>query len=245
LTQKGVILPAESESFKIRKINSGIPGFDELLGGGIPEGNLVVLSGDPGSGKTVFCWQFLYAGASKYNEPGVYVSLEESEEAVLKGTKEFGMDFEPLIRKGMILIVTIDLYDFDRLKSSVEDAIRSVNAKRVVIDPGVIFRLFFEKGLDARKNILALGKMFGKIGCTTVITNELNIEKGSSLYGLEEYVADGVVIIYHTRMKNHFVRSIGVLKMRNTEIVDQLKPIKITGNGIKVLAKSELFSDIE
>lgn len=224
---------------------TGIPGFDSLVGSGVPRGNLVVLSGDPGSGKTVFCWQFLYHGAAECNEPGLYVSLEESEESILKGAAEFGIDLGSLISKKMLTILTIDLYDFDRLKNALEDAIHNINAKRVVIDPGVIFRLFFEKELEARKRILSLGKMLQAINCTTIITNEMNLDKMKSLFGLEEYVADGVVFLYHARIKNKFLRAIGVLKMRNTAIIDKLKPISITNTGIKVLEKAELFSELK
>ncbi|MCX8158413.1 MAG: AAA family ATPase [Candidatus Diapherotrites archaeon] len=223
---------------------TGIPGLDELLGGGIPKGNLVVLSGDPGSGKTVFCWQFLHYGATKFNENGLYVSLEESEEVIIDGALKFGWDFRELISEGKLKILTIELYDFERLKNAVEDNIKAVDAKRVVIDPGVIFRLFFERELDARKRILSLGKMLKKMGCTSIITNEISLDNMTSLYGLEEYVADGVILLYHTKIKDHFIRSIGILKMRNTEISEKLKPIKITDNGIVVLNKSELFDEL-
>ena len=91
---------------------------------------------------------------------------------------------------------------------NIDDAIRSINARRIVIDPGVIFKLFFEKELEARKNIVALGKVLKRRKCTTIITNELSIDLTSSLYGLEEYVADGVILLYHTRVKNKFIRSL-------------------------------------
>lgn len=227
------------------RTKSGVPGLDSMIGGGIPKGNLVVLSGDPGSGKTVFCWQFLCEGIKSYNENGVYISLEESENGVIDAAKQFGMDFKELIDKGKLRIVTIELYDFERLKTTVEDTIRAIDAKRVVIDPGVIFKLFFDRELDARKRIVSLGKMLKRIGCTTIITNELSLDQMVSLFGLEEYVADGVILLYHTKLRNKFVRSIGILKMRNTEISEQLKPIQITDNGVKVLVKAELFAEVK
>ncbi len=141
-------------------------------------------------------------------------------------------------------IVAIELYDFERLKTTIEDTVRSIGAKRVVIDPGVIFKLFFERELDARKRIVSLGKMLKRIDCTTIITNEISLDKMVSLFGLEEYVADGVILLYHTKMKNYFVRSIGILKMRNTEISEQLRPIKITDSGVKVLVRAELFGEV-
>jgi len=230
--------------YHVERINSGISGLDEMMDGGIPKGNLVVLSGDPGSGKTVMCWQFLYEGIIKYNEPGIYVSLEETEESIYTGAAEFGWDLKKLVDEGKLKIITIELYDFERLKAAIEDNVKAIDAKRVVIDPGVIFRLFFDRELDARKRIVSLGKMLRQIGTTAIITNEISLDRTTSLYGLEEYVADGVILLYHTKMKSHFVRSIAVLKMRNTAITEKLKPVKITATGLKVLSKTELFDEV-
>ncbi len=230
---------------EVDRIKSGVPGLDELMYGGIPRGNLVVLSGDPGSGKTVLCWQFIHDGITKFGENAVYVSLEESEEIIYQGAREFGWDFKKLVDEGKLIIVTVELYDFERLKVAIEDNVRAVNARRVIIDPGVIFRLFFERELDARKRIVSLGKMLRTLNVTAIITNEISLERESSLYGLEEYVADGVILLYHTRLKNRFVRSIAVLKMRNTEIMETLKPLKITSDGVKILARAELFDEVK
>ncbi len=234
----------KTTSRTVERTKSGIPGLDSLMNGGIPKGNLVVLSGDPGSGKTVMCWQFLNEGAVNQGENGVYISLEETIDSIIFGASEFGWDFKKLLEDGKLKIIAIELYDFERLKNTVEDTIKSVDAKRVVIDPGVIFKLFFDRELDARKRIVSLGKMLKRIGCTTIITNEIALDKTVSLYGLEEYVADGVILLYHTKIKNRFIRSIGVLKMRNTQIAEQLKPIKITENGIIVLTKGQLYEDV-
>lgn len=224
-----------------QRTKTGIPGLDELFNEGIPTGNLVVISGDPGSGKTGLCLQFLYQGAMQFNENGVYISLEESVEELLKISSYFGWNFSKLISEKKIELIAIELYDFDKLRNTIEDAVERLNAKRLVIDPGVIFRLFFEKELDARKKILGLGQMLKKIGCTTLITNEISLENPSSLFGLEEYVADGVILLYHSRMEDKFIRSIGVLKMRGTKISEKLHPIKIDKTGIKILAGQEMF----
>ncbi len=222
---------------------TGVTGLDDILFGGIPKSSLVVLSGDPGSGKTCLCLEFLYAGATKYNEHGIYVSLEESEDEILRTADGFGWDFRKLISEGKIVIISIELYDFDKLKNTIEDVVSRSNAKRVVIDPGVVFRLYFERELDARKRLLSLGRMLKRIGCTAIITNEIALDKTTSLFGLEEYVADGVILLYHTQLEHRFVRSIGVLKMRGTKISEKLHPINITKTGIKILAKHELFEE--
>ncbi|MBS3062734.1 MAG: AAA family ATPase [Candidatus Diapherotrites archaeon] len=229
---------------EVERTQTGIPGFDALCNGGIPKGSLIVLSGDPGSGKTIFCLQFLHNGVVDFNEPGVYISLEETKEEILNTGSVFGWDFRKLIQDHKIEVNTIELYDFDKLRDAIEDTVARIDAKRVVIDPGVIFRLYFERELDARKRILGLGKMLKRIGATSVITNEISLNKESSLYGLEEYVADGVILLYHTKVDDRFVRSTAILKMRNTKIAERLHPIEITPNGILVASNKDLFEQV-
>jgi len=226
------------------RTKTGVPGLDEILDGGIPKENLVVISGDPGSGKTCLCLEFLYYGAMKYKEPGVLISLEESEEEMIKIASFFGWDFKKLVDEKKVEIIAVELYDFEKLRATVEDAITRLNAKRLVIDPGVVFRLYFERELDARKRILSLGRTLKKSGCTAIITNEISLDKTSSLFGLEEYVADGVILLYHTKLEDRFIRSIGVLKMRGTKISEKLHPITISKDGIRILAKQELFEEV-
>lgn len=226
------------------RTKTGIPGLDDLLGGGIPEGNLVVVSGDPGSGKTSFCIEFLHNGVVKYGEPGLYVSLEESEAEIVKQAAYYGFDLIPLIKERKLKIETVQLYDFEKLKNAVEESADTVRARRIVIDPGVIFRLFFEKELEARKSIMELGRMLKRVGATTVITNEISLETAHSLFGLEEYVADGVILLYHTKIENRFIRSIGILKMRGTKISEKLHPLELGLNGLRVLSKQELFEEL-
>ncbi|HIH16252.1 MAG TPA: AAA family ATPase [Candidatus Diapherotrites archaeon] len=229
---------------EVERTQTGIPGFDALCNGGIPKGSLIVLSGDPGSGKTIFCLQFLHNGVVDFNEPGVYISLEETKEEILNTGSVFGWDFRKLIQDHKIEVNTIELYDFEKLRDAIEDTVARIDAKRVVIDPGVIFRLYFERELDARKRILGLGKMLKRIGATSVITNEISLNKESSLYGLEEYVADGVILLYHTKVDDRFVRSTAILKMRNTKIAERLHPIEITPNGILVASNKDLFEQV-
>ncbi len=228
----------------IERTRTNIAGLDELIEGGIPKGNLIVLTGDPGSGKTILCLQYLYYGALKDGEAGVFISLEEKPEELMETAAIFGWDFSPLIKSNKIILQTVELYDFDKLKDSIEDVVTKHKAQRLVIDPGVIFHLYFERELDARKRILSLGKMLKKLNVTTIITNESTTNQHEGLFGLEEYVADGVVLMYHTRIENRFMRSIGILKMRETKISDKLRPVRITTQGVEVLPKEELFSEV-
>ena len=229
---------------EVARTYSGVPGFDEMVGGGIPNGSLCVLSGDPGSGKTIFCLQFLYNGVAQYNENGVYISLEESKQEIIATASVFGWDFQKMVDENKLGLMTVELYDFDKLRDAIEDMVTKVNAKRVVIDPGVVFRLYFERELDARKRILSLGRMLKRIGCTAIVTNEISLDKTSSLFGLEEYVADGVILLYHTKLNDRFIRSVGILKMRGTKISEKLHPIIISKTGIKILPKQTMFEEM-
>lgn len=227
------------------RTKTGVPGLDDILFGGIPKNNLVVISGDPGSGKTCLVVEYLYNGIMQYNEPGLYISLEESADEIIGFAELFGWDLRTLIEKKLFGIITVELYDFDKLKNTIEDEVNRLGAKRLVIDPGVVFRLYFERELDARKRILSLGRMLKRIGCTAVITNEISLENASSLFGLEEYVADGVILLYHTKLEDRFIRSVGVLKMRGTKISEKLHPLRITKTGVQVLSKQNLFEDVK
>lgn len=229
----------------IKRIKTGVPGLDELLFGGIPTKSLVVINGEPGSGKTILCLEYLYNGIMKYNEPGVFISLEESEDELLTTARNFGWDFEKLIKEKKFMISSQQLYDFEQLCSSIETLVEKIGAVRIVIDPGVIFRLYFDKELEARKKILELSRILKRIGCTSIITNELVTGQGASLFGLEEYVADGVILLYHTKLEDRFVRGAAVLKMRNTRISETIHPIRINSKGIQILAEEELLEGVK
>ncbi len=225
---------------ELERVKTGVPGFDSLMSGGIPKNNLIVISGDPGSGKTIMCMSFIYFGAKKFDEPGVFISLEEAREDIIRSAALMGWDFNEMMAKKKIELVAVELYDFDKLKELIEDTIHRIGAKRIVIDPGVIFRLYFKEELEARKQILSLGKMIKKSGCTAIITNE-SLSREDNLFGLEEYVADGVVLLSHKKVKERFIRSIAVLKMRGTKISEKTHPVIITKSGVEVLSKQEVY----
>ena len=178
---------------KIRRVSTGIEGLDELIEGGIPEKNVVLLTGTTGTGKSIFAMEFLIEGAL-HDEPGVYVSLQESLEETMNQMRFFEWPVDELIKKGKLLIVQPELYNFDSLLTTIEDAIDKVSAKRLVIDSISIIGMYFEKKFKIRKSLLDLGQMLKKLGCTTIAISEVGegqIEL--SPYGVEEYVSDAVL----------------------------------------------------
>ena len=224
-----------------RCVKTGVKGLDNILNGGIPEGNLVTVSGGPGSGKTILGLQFLYKGAKNYNEPGVFISLEEDPDRLIKTAKSFGWDLNELIKKNKLLIVKIPLFKFQLLKNTIRESVYQIKAKRLVIDPGALIQLFFERQIEVRKATIELGDMLKKLGCTTIITTE---EKGTESFDQSEFSSDGVIFTYYTKISNQFMRMIGVIKMRGTNHSEKIHPLRINNKGLEVLSEEEVFQDV-
>jgi len=232
---------------RVERVKTGIEGLDELINGGIPANSTVLLSGVAGSGKTLFAFQFLYNGAVKYKEPGVYVSLEEEPERIIKSvTSTFGWNLKNLIKKRKLSVVKAELYNFDKLKMMIQDEVDRIKAKRLVLDQSTILALFFERPLEVRKGIFELSRMLRKLGCTTLLISELTEgKKGISAFGVEEFVVDGIIILYYIKEGNVFTRALSIRKMRNTAHDTGVHPIRITKKGIIVYPTEQVFEQLK
>ncbi|NOZ81626.1 MAG: AAA family ATPase [Candidatus Micrarchaeota archaeon] len=225
----------------MERISTGIPGLDEIIEGGIPKGFLILLSGGPGTGKTIFGLKFIYEGA-KAGEKGIFVSLEEDPEQILKNTERFGWDIKKLMKTGKMDIVRMDVYDFSTLRAKIEEAILKLGAERIVIDPATIIGMYLEKPIEIRKGLVELTSRLKKTGVTSIISCE--IPEGSdavSPFGVEEFLADGIIVLKRMMEGNMYTRVLTVLKMRGTDHSTKLHPLKIGNHGIEVYAREEVF----
>lgn len=231
----------------IERVKTGIKGLDELINGGIPKESTVLLSGGAGTGKTLFAFQFLYNGAVKHKEPGVYVSLEEEPERLIKNVSiAFGWDLNSLMKKKLLSVVKVELYNFDKLKALIQDEVDRIKAKRLVIDQSTVLGLFFEKKLQVRKSIFELSRMLKNLGCTTIVISEITEgQQGISAFGVEEFVADGIVILYYLKEGNVFTRALSIRKMRTTSHDTGIHPIQITKEGIEVFPTEQVFEQVK
>jgi len=243
----------------IRRVKSGIPGFDELIEGGFPEGTTVLLTGGTGTGKTTFAAQFIYKGAEEYGEPGVFVTLEERAKDLRREMAVFGWDFEKYEKEGMIAIVDgvsataglpseekfvlEDRFNIDNFLRYIYRVVKAINAKRLVIDsiPSIALRLEEERKI--REVLLKLNTILLEMGVTTILTTEApDPQHGKiSRYGIEEFIARGVIVLDLQERNIELKRYILIRKMRETRHSMKKYPFEIGPNGVVVYPSGEIY----
>jgi len=232
------------------RVKTGIPGFDEILNGGIPKRNVVLLAGGPGTGKTIFGMQYLYNGLTKFDEPGIYVALEEHPVQVRQNMSLFGWDPRPYEEDGKFAIVdgftagigeaakrekyVVTAPDEPQLLIDVlKKAIKEINAQRVVIDS--VTTLYLTKPVIARNIVLQLKKVLSGLGCTSILVSQVSVtDRGFGGPGVE-HAADGIVRLDLDEVNGQLERSLIIWKMRGTSHSLRRHKFKITNEGITVI----------
>lgn len=229
----------------VERVKTGIPGVDSLIEGGIPKGSVALVSGGCGSGKTIFGLQFLVNGAEQ-GEPGVYVSFEEEPESIRETARGFGWDIEKLEKQKKLVILFKDPYEIKDFSESLSGelyyTLKDLHAKRVVVDSITYFGTTVKDEHEVRKNIAVLTRRLKGMGCTTLLISEVpEGDPGVGRFGMEEFIADGVINLHNFLIKDMRQRAIEVLKMRKTNHDTFLHPFKITRKGIVVYADEQVF----
>ena len=228
----------------LQKEPTGIPGFDEITGGGLPNGRPSLVCGSAGAGKTLFAMEFLVRGATLHDKPGVFMSFEETDEELAKNVASLGFDLRQLEADKKLLLEYVFIerseieetgeYDLEALFLRLGYAIDSLGAKRVVLD--TLEALFSALPNEAiiRAELRRLFRWLKEKGVTAVITCERG-EGTLTRYGLEEYVADCVILLDH-RVENQIsTRRLRVIKYRGTSHGTNEYPFMIDENGFSVL----------
>ena len=228
----------------LEKSSTGIAGFDDITGGGLPRGRPTLVCGSAGSGKSLFAAEFLVHGATEYGEPGVLMTFEETARDIEKNVSSLGIDMRRLVVQKKILIDQVQVerseiaengeYDLEGLFIRLDYAINSLGAKRVVLD--TIEALF--AGLDnqtvLRAEIRRLFRWLKDRGMTTIITGERG-EGSLTRQGLEEYVSDCVILLDHRVSGQISTRRLRVIKYRGSTHGTNEYPFLIDEEGISVL----------
>jgi len=238
------------------RVRTGISGLDKMLRGGFLRGRNILVSGPAGTGKTTLAMQFVYNGVMRYRESGLYVTLEESKDKIYEDMKKFGMDLKKAERTGRFLLIggpiaSITSYmehvdaKVNHIIKEIEEVIKEKKIKRVAIDSINLFTMLLKDQKERRTALAALGNMLSSLGCTSILTSET--KEGSmdlSRYGMEEFVVDGVLVLYLVRQGSQFAPGIVIRKMRGTDHEKEIKLYRITDKGIVVYPDETMFTNI-
>lgn len=240
---------AKNKKGALLKTPTGISGLDEITNGGFPKGRPVLICGSAGCGKTLFAAQFLVKGITEFNEPGVFMSFEESENDLTQNFKSLGFDFKKLKAENKLRIDHVRIerseieetgeYDLEGLFIRLNYAIDSIGAKRVVLD--TIESLFsgMENRALLRSEIRRLFTWLKEKGVTAIITGERG-EKSLTRQGLEEYVSDCVILLDFRVIEQIATRRLRIVKYRGSTHGTNEYPFIIDENGISVLPVTSL-----
>lgn len=225
----------------MERVKTNIPGLDEILGGGFIPSDLVLLTGPAGTGKTIMSCQYLYNSVRYFKSPGIFVSFEERPEDVKMHMQNFGWHFEKYEEEGLISFVKYDPLHIEDVYGLIENNIHEIGAKRVVIDSITGLGLNIKNTSDLRSAIFNVGRLLKKSGCTSILTSEVpagNIRLLST-FGVEEHVADDVIVLYRIPRETSFARALHVWKMRGSRHSEKIHPYNITERGIVVYPNEE------
>jgi KaiC domain protein len=224
----------------------GIPGLDDMLGGGLIPGSICAIIGTYGTGKTTFSLDFVWDGLTK-GERVIYISLEEREERILSYMKQKGWDVTPFVNKSFY-VIKLDPTDFNvannRIKNELPKLIEEVKASRVVIDPISLFEDLFNTDSERRQEMYRFMEGLRDRNCTIMMTSETDRDNVfSSRHGLIEYLSDTVILLRYVRPSDltdvHL--ALEVVKMRMSAHSREIKPYEIEQDQIMVYSEANVF----
>ena len=239
------------------RLSSGLDGLDSMLDGGFNRGRVVLLLGEPGTGKTIFCSQYLYHGAAERGEKGMFIGMNEPKSRFLQEMLNLGMDFARLEDEGRFRYVDAtgvrkipDTAKVGRiavggrelglvnLLETIQDAIAKFEPTRVALDSmsDLVFR--FPSLEERRPVVLDMIETLQGTSATSLLTSELLSTGEDRVIQPEEYLSEGVMLLKTLRKG---VRTVQILKMRGSKVDTHPRPYLITGKGIEVLSTEEVY----
>lgn len=244
----------------VERTKTGIPGLDKALNGGIPQKNIVLVSGGAGTGKSTLCLQYLYNGAKQFNEKGLYISTEQTNKELYKTALSFGMDLEALEKQNMVKIVFFDVLETDHFLQKIYDLYMSFKPKRVVLDSLTTFtdNLIITSNEETAYSLIQVAEsispiprtekvmekkllyhLFKKLrlfDATMLLTSELLEEsKGLSADEVSEFIADGIIILKSLTVGDTLSRTLEIKKMRYTNNEGGIKSYELKDKGISLV----------
>jgi circadian clock protein KaiC len=237
---------------EIPKAPTGIKGFDEITFGGLPKGRPTLLAGGAGSGKTMFSMEFIVHGALEYDEPGVYVSFEENINDLKNNFRSLGYDLDKLAKAKKVLLDHVFIersmieetgeYDLEALFIRLGYAIDSIGAKRVALDTIEVLFAGLQNQAIVRAEILRLFRWLKDRGITAIVTGERGMNT-LTRYGLEEYIADCVILLDARVVEQLTTRRLRIIKYRGSSHGADEYPFLMGKDGITIFPITSIKTD--
>jgi KaiC domain protein len=228
------------------RIKVGIPGLDDMLGGGLIPGSICAVVGSYGTGKTTFALEFAWEGLQK-GENVIYISLEEQKDRIQTYMQMKGWDIQQYLNKSLF-IIKLNPNDFNiannPIKNELPLLIKAVNAHRVIIDPISLFEELFENDADRRREMFRLVEGLRDSKYTIMMSSETDSKNQfSSRHGLIEYLADTVILLRYVRPTDttdvHL--ALEVVKMRMSAHSREIKPYDLMQDQVMVYSEANVF----
>jgi len=239
----------DEEEFEsdIERIELGIEGLDEMILGGVPRRSLIAAIGSAGTGKTTFALQFLHE-ALRNGDKAIYITLEESREAILSTAEEKGWPFREYAESDRLAIVALDPIEMANSLSSIRNdlsrLIREYDAERLVLDSVSLLEMMYDHPAERRSEVFDFTRSLKQAGVTTLLTSEASDENAyTSRHGIVEYLTDAVFILQYVRPSDFRETRLAVeiQKIRDANHSRETKPYEITNDGISVYRQANIF----
>jgi circadian clock protein KaiC len=240
------------EIVMLEKCPTGIKGLDEITQGGLPQGRPTLICGSAGCGKTLFAMEFLMHGAMNFGEPGVFMTFEETPEDLAKNFISLGFDLPDMVSRGLIAtdhvyierseIEETGAYDLEGLFIRLGSAIDAIQAKRVVLDTIEALFAGLSNAAIVRAELRRLFHWLKARGVTAIVTGESG-DKLLTRYGLEEYVADCVILLDFRIDAQISTRRLRIIKYRGSSHGADEYPFLIDEGGLSILPITSLGLD--
>ncbi len=230
----------------IPRLDLGIAGLDEMIQGGVPERHLMTAIGAAGTGKTTFGLQFLHHGL-QHDEPGVFITLEQSHQSILDTANEWGWDFEGYEADNELAIVDLDPVEManslDNIRGELPGLIEDFGADRLVLDSVSLLEMMYDDQAKRRTEVYDFTRALKQAGVTTFLTSEASeANPYASRFGIIEYLTDAVFVLQYVRAESRETRlAVEIMKIRNANHSREKKPYAITDDGINVYQQANIF----
>jgi KaiC domain protein len=238
----------EEEDFEseIPRIDLGIEGLDNMIQGGVPERHRMVTIGSAGTGKTTFGLQFLHHGLVN-GENAVFITLEQSHEAIIATANEFGWDFAGFEQEDRLAVVDLDPVEManslDNIQAELPRLIRDFDADRLVLDSVSLLEMMYDNQAKRRTEVFDFTRSLKKAGVTTFLTSEASESNAyASRHGIIEYLTDAVFVLDYVRGETQETRlAVEIQKIRNANHSREKKPYEMSEGGLSVYQQANIF----